>query len=204
MNEELRAECGALLEECATTEEYRAFADPIDCTELRNYMDIIRTPICFLDVRRDLPLYGSYDAFVVDMERIPCNCLYYNHHESLIARAAEKLRARIDVFKRQMLERIQCRPGQKPGPVIECRESAVVLEQIIVSANGEEHLASLLAELPSIKTWGDMDTQLSVVKKKYSRYSVNGRACYEAVKEVKTQIRLWFSVDNGRVLSVND
>ncbi|KAI5168447.1 transcription initiation factor TFIID subunit 2 [Pancytospora epiphaga] len=204
MNEWLRAECGEFIDTLIATEEYRAFVEPIDCNELKNYMDIIRTPVCFSEIRLSMPMYGSYDAFIVDLDRVAHNCLYYNHHESEIAGAAVRLRAKADEFKRSMLGKIHGGIGIGQGAVIECRDSDFVMKEILSQADVDGHISTIIEELPGIKTWGEFDARLAAVKKKYSRYSVNGKVCHDIVKDVRFRIRYWFSVESGRILFVND
>lgn len=225
MSVEMRACCDAFLEVLIAEPGFAPFVPPVDHSELRNYLDIVRVPACLSDVRARMDTFLSYDAFIIAVDRIYRNCLSFNNAESDIASAARRLRATVDAFKIQILRRIVAENTREGHRVVEdangvdvcnfdrkntenlsveLRDSYLVLETIISSVNEEGHFSELIADLRNMGSWGDLETALTGIRRRYSRYSVNGKACMNGVKEIKRLITAWFSVENGRVLCICD
>ncbi|KAM0679946.1 Transcription initiation factor TFIID subunit 2 [Glugoides intestinalis] len=187
---ELRKKCADCLDKLQENPKYEVFLLPVDSSELKNYVDIVRVPVSFYSIHTNLPNYQSLEAFIVHLERIYINCLNYNDSRSLIAQTAIELKNDIDSFKSNL--------------VAERVNSLEIIKEIICSQNIENLLDQLLEKLSNIKTWGKIETELLLLKKKYSRSSHNGKIMITAVKNIREQFKNWFLFDGIRALVVSE
>jgi transcription initiation factor TFIID subunit 2 len=190
MTEYLRIRARELIELLLNNKRFEGFVHPVDFSELKSYLDIVRIPVCLSDINSKINDYRGFDAFIYDLERIYTNCLNFNNKDSEIAKAARELKTVIDEFKN--------------GIALEYKHSYDVLEEIVKSVSNDQHFAELYAGIRNMKSWGDIDNELAAIKKKYSRYSVNGRICSNGVKYIRNLISLWFSVDNGKISTIKN
>ncbi|KAI4292708.1 transcription initiation factor TFIID subunit 2 [Pancytospora philotis] len=193
MSDQLRAECYALVDSLIADGRFVAFVEPVNCAELKTYPDIVRFPVSLSEVRANLSFYCSYNSFILELDRVHQNCLNFNNVASDIAKAAIALRGLVDAFKGRIVS------AQNE---LELVDSYKVLESIISSVDDAGCFSGLLASLKSLRAWGDIDNELLEIKRKYSRNASDAKAYLGGIKEIRRQIRYWFSVDSGRVLGV--
>lgn len=186
MTVEGRRMCEEFLESVRNQTKYSIFSYPVDTTELKNYLDIVRVPVSFYDVYLNLPSYNSLDAFVVHMERIYQNCLNYNDSKSEIALTALELKEEIDRFKRSLK--------------LEYVNSKDIIKRIFETYDTENVIDYVIERIEEIKTWGDIEDELVLLKKKFSRSSHNGKIAVSIVKNVREELKNWFLFDGVRTL----
>lgn len=190
MTEESRRACGEFLEKLKGNPSYAVFCYPVDTTDLKNYVDIVRHPVSFYDIEMSLPSYQSIDAFVVSLERICSNCLMFNDSRSVIAGLALQLQKDIDDFKKEHISLFQ-------SALV---DSIDVIKDIITALNTENLFDTTIQNITEIKSWGDLESELNGLKKKYSRTSHNGKLIVSSIKSIKEQLKNWFLYDGVRVI----
>lgn len=178
MTPELGEKCSAFLQELKGDPMYSAFVHPVDCTELKNYLDIVRVPVCFEDISEGT--YSSFDAFISSLRRIATNCLNYNDSRSLIAQSATNLQKAVDRF---------C--GSLDLTYVDTRD---VLRDIISSANLDADEFCI----HNINSWGELDEELAAFKSRHPCHSATGKLHHNAIELVKSQLSSWFLDDSAR------
>ncbi|KAI5148916.1 transcription initiation factor TFIID subunit 2 [Enteropsectra breve] len=191
MTEHIRTKCSEFINTLLAKEEYAYFYYPVDTASLKNYLDIVRVPMCLFDIKGRMVSYKSFDTFICELERISKNCLRFNSQASEIGLCAKKLREEVAVFRKEV---------ESEG--LAARETQDVLIEIIGDLEAKSHFEEMLTGIKEIKTWGDFDNELANIKKKYSRYSVNGKAVGNAIKIIKTAVMDYFPVNDGQILSL--
>lgn len=184
MGPDVKEAATALLERLIENPAYGVFYSPVDLTELRNYADIVRYPICLEDVRRELPTLQSVDCFIAALERVCTNCMRYNDCRSVIVETAQLMLDEIREF------RVEVEPV----------DSMNIIRQAFIGANVEGVLDSSIEILGTLESWGDLERELSSIKKRYSRSSRNGKLCVAAVKYIRDELWSWFLYDGLHVL----
>lgn len=179
MTPSLREKCHAFLEELRKNPEYEAFVHPVDCTELKNYLDIVRIPVCFEDISKTE--YGSFDAFITSMKRIAANCLNYNDSRSPIAQNARSLQKSVDDFC-DSLE-------------LTYADTSDILRDTVNSANLDPNEFNI----SEIGSWGDLEEKLAMLERKHSLHNADSRPHCNAIKLIKHQLNSWFLNDGVRV-----
>lgn len=187
---ELRKRCVDVLDRLKENPKYEVFLLPVDASELKNYVDIVRVPVSFYSIQSNISNYQSLEAFLVHLERIYMNCLNYNDSRSLIAQTALELKNDINLFKSSL--------------IAEKCNSIEIIKEIVSSQNVENLLDQLLEKLSNIRSWGSVESELLLLKKKYSRSSHNGKIMINSVKNIREQLRNWFLFDGMRALVISE
>lgn len=185
-----KAKCQDLLIRLCSDKKFEPFLYPVDTKELKNYVDIVRVPTCLTDIEANLENYQSFEAFIVHLERIYVNCICFNDSRSLIVEYALELKAEIDNFKNSL--------------ELESVDSMDAIKNIIYANNVEGLFNPILDNFENISTWGDLDDELAILKKKYTRSSHFGKVVASSTKLIREALKNWFLVENFRVLVVSD
>ncbi|KAM9845985.1 bromodomain-containing protein 1 [Aulostomus maculatus] len=84
----------ALLDQLQAKDQARIFSQPVDVTEVPDYLDHIKHPMDFSTMRQriDAQEYSSFEQFEGDFNLIIDNCLKYNSKDTYFYRAAVRLR----------------------------------------------------------------------------------------------------------------
>ncbi|KAJ3612476.1 hypothetical protein NHX12_020751 [Muraenolepis orangiensis] len=84
----------ALLEQLQDKDQARVFAQPVNVSEVPDYLDHIKHPMDFSTMGRrvEAQAYGSLEQFEADFDLMVANCLQYNPRDSYFHRAAVRLR----------------------------------------------------------------------------------------------------------------
>ncbi|ORD95011.1 TAF2 [Enterospora canceri] len=178
-------------------EKYSVFRKMVDTEDYKNYNDVIRTPMCLERVLEKLVInddlkgvkYQTCDCLCLDLRRIPRNGLQYNLKNSEIHHTAEILQEEINMFISQHIQ---------PKPT----RSKRILAQMFKKHDTKNF--DLEIDLGNVRTWEDLDNELTEIKKKYSRYSQNGRMLGEKLLQVRQEIEGTFFVANGRITNIDE
>ncbi|XP_044199939.1 bromodomain-containing protein 1 isoform X1 [Thunnus albacares] len=84
----------ALLDQLLAKDQARIFAQPVDVSEVPDYLDHIKHPMDFSTMRQriDAQRYCSFEQFEADFNLIVDNCMKYNSKDTYFYRAAVRLR----------------------------------------------------------------------------------------------------------------
>ncbi|XP_019964662.1 bromodomain-containing protein 1 isoform X4 [Paralichthys olivaceus] len=84
----------ALLDQLQAKDQAKIFAQPVDITEVPDYLDHIKLPMDFSTIRQriDAQAYNNFEQFESDFNLIVENCLKYNSKDTYFYRAAVRLR----------------------------------------------------------------------------------------------------------------
>uniref|UniRef100_A0A3B4UCM7 Bromodomain containing 1 n=1 Tax=Seriola dumerili TaxID=41447 RepID=A0A3B4UCM7_SERDU len=84
----------ALLDQLQTKDQARIFAQPVDVSEVPDYLDHIKHPMDFSTMRQriDAQAYNNFEQFESDFNLIIENCMKYNSKDTYFYRAAVRLR----------------------------------------------------------------------------------------------------------------
>ncbi|CAI5635748.1 unnamed protein product [Oreochromis niloticus] len=84
----------ALLDQLQAKDQARIFTQPVDVTEVPDYLDHIKHPMDFSTMRKriDAQGYNNFDQFEDDFNLIIENCMKYNSKDTYFYRAAVRLR----------------------------------------------------------------------------------------------------------------
>uniref|UniRef100_A0A3Q4I1E4 Bromodomain containing 1a n=1 Tax=Neolamprologus brichardi TaxID=32507 RepID=A0A3Q4I1E4_NEOBR len=84
----------ALLDQLQAKDQARIFTQPVDVTEVPDYLDHIKHPMDFSTMRKriDAQGYNNFDTFEDDFNLIIENCMKYNSKDTYFYRAAVRLR----------------------------------------------------------------------------------------------------------------
>uniref|UniRef100_H3CMT2 Bromodomain containing 1 n=1 Tax=Tetraodon nigroviridis TaxID=99883 RepID=H3CMT2_TETNG len=84
----------ALLDQLQMKDQARIFAQPVDVSEVPDYLDHIKDPMDFSTMRQriDAQSYSNLDQFEKDFNLIIDNCMKYNSKDTYFYRAAVRLR----------------------------------------------------------------------------------------------------------------
>uniref|UniRef100_A0A8C5HZ32 Bromodomain containing 1 n=1 Tax=Gouania willdenowi TaxID=441366 RepID=A0A8C5HZ32_GOUWI len=84
----------ALLDQLQTKDQARIFIQPVDVSEVPDYLDHIKHPMDFFTMRQriDAQKYHNFDEFEADFNLIIDNCMKYNSKDTYFYRAAVRLR----------------------------------------------------------------------------------------------------------------
>ncbi|XP_029707476.1 bromodomain-containing protein 1 isoform X3 [Takifugu rubripes] len=84
----------ALLDQLQVKDQARIFAQPVDVSEVPDYLDHIKHPMDFSTMRQriDSQSYSNLDQFEKDFNLIVDNCMKYNSKDTYFYRAAVRLR----------------------------------------------------------------------------------------------------------------
>ncbi|XP_046872960.1 bromodomain-containing protein 1-like [Hypomesus transpacificus] len=84
----------ALLDQLQDRDQARIFTQPVDTSEVPDYLGIIQKPMDFSTMRQrvDAQAYPSLDSFEADFNLIVANCLKYNSKDTYFWRAGARLR----------------------------------------------------------------------------------------------------------------
>lgn len=190
MTNELRMQCSKFLEKLCSDSKFEPFIYPVDTRELRNYVDIVRVPICLSEIQANLENYQSFEAFTIHLDRIWVNCINYNDSRSLIVEYAYNLKSEIEKFKGSFN--------------LEYTSSFDVLKSIFEQNNQEGLFNPILENIENINTWGYLDDELVALKKKYSRSSHFGKVIASSTKVIREALKNWFLIENFRALVVSE
>ncbi|XP_072311138.1 bromodomain-containing protein 1 isoform X2 [Eucyclogobius newberryi] len=83
-----------VLDQLQTKDQARIFAQPVDVTEVPDYLDHIKHPMDFstMRLRIDGQIYRSFEQFEDDFNLIIDNCMKYNSKDTYFHRAAIRVR----------------------------------------------------------------------------------------------------------------
>uniref|UniRef100_A0A3P9JX70 Bromodomain containing 1 n=1 Tax=Oryzias latipes TaxID=8090 RepID=A0A3P9JX70_ORYLA len=92
-----------LLDQLQAKDQARIFAQPVDVSEVPDYLDHIKNPMDFSTMRQrvDAQCYNNLDQFEADFNLIVNNCLKYNSKDTYFYRAAVRLRDQGGVLLRK-------------------------------------------------------------------------------------------------------
>ncbi|CAL8329100.1 unnamed protein product, partial [Boreogadus saida] len=175
---------GALLEQLQEKDQARVFAQPVDVSEVPDYLDHIKHPMDFSTMARrvEAQAYGGLDHFQADFDLMVANCLQYNPRDSYFHRAAVRMRDQGGVLIRKArrdAERIGFdplagihlpeAPKLEPAPPFSWDE----VDRLLVPANRarlspEQQLQQLLEKLDltcSMKSSPSRSKRLKLLKK---------------------------------------
>ncbi|XP_071396137.1 bromodomain-containing protein 1 [Centroberyx affinis] len=84
----------ALLDQLQEKDQARIFTQPVDISEVPDYLDHIKHPMDFSTMRQRLDAqgYSSFEQFEDDFNLIVANCMKYNSKDTYFHRAAVRLR----------------------------------------------------------------------------------------------------------------
>ncbi|KAG7240665.1 hypothetical protein INR49_026553 [Caranx melampygus] len=84
----------ALLDQLQAKDQARIFAQPVDVSEVPDYLDHIKHPMDFSTMRQriDAQAYNNFEQFESDFNLIIENCMKYNSKDTYFYRAAVRLR----------------------------------------------------------------------------------------------------------------
>ncbi|GLD63147.1 bromodomain-containing protein 1 isoform X2 [Lates japonicus] len=84
----------ALLDQLQAKDQARIFAQPVDVSEVPDYLDHIKHPMDFSTMRQriDAQGYNNFEQFESDFNLIVENCMKYNSKDTYFYRAAVRLR----------------------------------------------------------------------------------------------------------------
>ncbi|XP_034434385.1 bromodomain-containing protein 1 isoform X1 [Hippoglossus hippoglossus] len=84
----------ALLDQLQAKDQAKIFAQPVDLTEVPDYLDHIKHPMDFSNIRQriDAQAYNNFQQFESDFNLIIENCMKYNSKDTYFYRAAVRLR----------------------------------------------------------------------------------------------------------------
>ncbi|XP_022049810.1 bromodomain-containing protein 1 isoform X2 [Acanthochromis polyacanthus] len=84
----------ALLDQLQAKDQARIFTQPVDVTEVPDYLDHIKHPMDFSTMRQriDAQTYNNFEQFESDFNLIVDNCMKYNSKDTYFYRAAVRLR----------------------------------------------------------------------------------------------------------------
>ncbi|XP_054608838.1 bromodomain-containing protein 1 isoform X4 [Dunckerocampus dactyliophorus] len=83
-----------LLDQLQSKDQARIFTQPVDVSEVPDYLDHIKYPMDFSTMRQriDAQNYTNFDQFEIDFNLIVDNCMKYNAKDTYFYRAAVRLR----------------------------------------------------------------------------------------------------------------
>ncbi|KAM9705744.1 LOW QUALITY PROTEIN: bromodomain-containing protein 1 [Menidia menidia] len=84
----------ALLDQLQAKDQARVFTQPVDLSEVPDYLDHIQHPMDFSAMRQrvDAQGYSNFDQFEADFNLVVDNCMKYNSRDTYFYRAAVRLR----------------------------------------------------------------------------------------------------------------
>ncbi|XP_029969164.1 bromodomain-containing protein 1 isoform X2 [Salarias fasciatus] len=141
----------SLLDQLQAKDQARIFTQPVDVSEVPDYLDHIKHPMDFSTMRQriDAQNYNNFDEFEGDFNLIVDNCMKYNSKDTYFYRAAVRLRdqggallrkARRDVekigFDRESGMHLDEAPEMKAAPSFSWED----VDRLLVPAN-REHLS---------------------------------------------------------------
>lgn len=90
----LEATMGKLLQAIAARDTADIFGEPVDVSEVPDYMDVVTQPMDLSTMRRKLEsgIYYSLDHMQSDFDLMIRNCLAYNNKETVFYRAGVRMR----------------------------------------------------------------------------------------------------------------
>lgn len=93
----------SILEKLAVYDDEGIFAEPVDLSEVPDYLDIVKEPMDFSTMRNKINSnqYSCVEDFEVDFFLMTSNCLKYNKEKSLFYKCGEML----NVIGRNILEK---------------------------------------------------------------------------------------------------
>ncbi|XP_072233597.1 bromodomain-containing protein 1 [Leuresthes tenuis] len=93
----------ALLDQLQAKDQARIFTQPVDISEVPDYLDHIKHPMDFSAMRQrtDAQGYNNFDQFEADFNLIIDNCMKYNSKDTYFYRAAVRLRDQGGVLLRK-------------------------------------------------------------------------------------------------------
>lgn len=197
LSSEVRDLCRGFLEKLKENPIYSVFLYPVDTTELKNYVDIVRYPISLYEIESRLSEYKSLEAFLYSIERIHINCLRYNDSRSEIVKIANKLKDEIDLIFHSN-NTVESIGNQWSKPNDNKLDTKNVIREIIEKYNVENLLDCISVD--NIRSWGDLENELVELKKKYTRSSHNGKIVIASIKSIREELKNWFLYDGNKVI----
>ncbi|KAL6122261.1 taf2 [Nucleospora cyclopteri] len=208
MDDLLMGKCREFIERIAENSRYADFINNVNLEQFKNYIDVVRIPMCISKVQRrlmtsvekseeelsqgenegDTPFYKSFDAFFYDVERISMNCMMYNSKDSDLYNSAQILLEELRAFRMTL----------NLSPV----NSVELLETIFKQHDTKNY--DLEVDWNSVRTFYDLDLEMQEMKKKYSRYSQNGKIIAEKLFKIKKLIGGYFLVINNKICRAHD
>ncbi|KAM6895425.1 bromodomain-containing protein 1-like isoform 1-T1 [Xenentodon cancila] len=93
----------ALLDQLQAKDQARIFTQPVDVSEVPDYLEHIKHPMDFSTMRQriDAQGYNNFDQFEADFNLIVDNCMKYNSKDTYFYRAAVRLRDQGGVLLRK-------------------------------------------------------------------------------------------------------
>lgn len=90
----IEATMGKLLEAIETKDTTEIFREPVDVSEVPDYMDVVTHPMDLSTIRLKLMsgIYFSLDAMQADFDLMIRNCLAYNNKDTIFYRAGVRMR----------------------------------------------------------------------------------------------------------------
>ncbi|OQS55541.1 taf2 [Ecytonucleospora hepatopenaei] len=205
MNELLRQECVAFLESLMKNERYVHFINEVNTHEFKNYLDVVRHSVCLKNILKRLKQveevkqveggslnstsvkYMSFDTFYFELKKVATNALMFNPKVSKIHSDAEILLEEIEFFRsKRTLHEIK---GKK------------MLKELFRQYDTKNFDFDF--DWTAIRTWNDLDEELTEIKRKYSRYSANGKLVNENAGKVRKLLEGYFLILNNRVLQTD-
>ena len=207
MNDDLRNICIKFTKELIDNDKFANFVKDVNTDIFRNYNDVVKHPMSLEKILKRLVQdeeieikekegisnlgivkYMSFDCFYYDLERVAKNAMLFNVVQSPVYNQAQILKEEINLFKSKLNL---------------VREKSLDVLNTIFKENDTKN-CDLDVDWSNIKTWNELDEEMMEIKKKYSRYSVNGRLVNETVNKVRKLLEGYFYINNFRVTNIVD
>lgn len=204
MTEDLRLRCIDFVEHLIKNSEYKWFVNDIIKEQPSNHTDLIQHPIslnCIWDKlignsikTKDefLPdiifKYKSFNVFYLDLKSIATNTMMCFSKETTVYTRAKNLLYEIELFKSKLL--------------LTKSNTIEVLKNIFKEYDTKNF--DLEIDWNVVRTWEDLDNELYEIKKKYSRYSQNGKIVNEKINKVKQIIEMYFYINGNKITNIED
>uniref|UniRef100_A0A8C6TW09 Bromodomain containing 1a n=1 Tax=Neogobius melanostomus TaxID=47308 RepID=A0A8C6TW09_9GOBI len=197
----------AVLDQLQAKDQTRIFAQPVDVSEVPDYLDHIKIPMDFSTMRQRIndQIYRSFDQFENDFNLIIDNCMKYNSKDTYFHRAAIRLRDQGGILLRKARREMEVigldtesglhldeTPEQKPAPAFSWED----VDHLLVPANRshlplEKQLQHLLEKFDltcAMKSSPSRSKRLKLLKK-----NINDVRNEISLKRVQPYHRLCYS-----------
>lgn len=194
LTDDLRTKCSLFIHSLSSNPKYSVFVDPVNVSAYRNYLEIVRFPICFSDINKllrneDKNCYQSFEALIIYLKRISRNCIKFNSGKSNIGLLARELDDQINEFYNSNVK--DDHQSCKTRFVI----SNIINESKICEFNPDFDI-----NVDNLVFWGDLIDKINVFKRKHSKSSIIGRGHHISLGFIQRQLLLWFCIDGNRIL----
>lgn len=206
LNGVLRDKCIEFVTKLVENPRFVHFKKDVNVEEYKNYVDVVRHTVCLEKILKKLTQeedvvqnevgsfsscsikYNSFECFIFDLEKVAQNAMLFNPKISALYHTAEILMEEITFFKLQL--------------TLVKRNSKELLVEVFRKYDTKNF--DFEFDWDAIRTWNNLDDEIAEVKKKYSRYSVNGKMVNDNINKARKVVESYFPIRNTKILQVDE